>query len=583
MEGLMGEEMENDQQENNNVITKVQTFIQDGCGCSRGLSGIQCSSQFTQEAILKNVYNCLELTRAELDLVVLANIQAFTAIEETGEKRKRNSPFTFQYQSRPLCKDMFLNLYGISKSRFQRLLHHWQNYGMSVRTHGNSKRLPHNTLPQAVAEDVKNFLSNFVDENAVLLPGRILGYKNDDIKLLSSCDTKMSVWKTFKRACEDSSKQAVCYTKFIELWKQFHPNVVVAKPMTDLCFTCQDNTSKLLRAANLPEAEKSECVQAQQQHLNLVQSERELYRKVCEEAKCSFETMEDQINLVERHEACSLPTTMHYSFDFAQQIHIPSNPMQPGPIYFKTPRKCAIFGVMCEAIPRQVNYLIDEASDAGKGANATISYVHHYFEHHGLGETSVHLHADNCSGQNKNNYFIWYLAWRTILQLHHFVRYSFLIAGHTKFGPDRCFGIIKRSYKLNYISSIYEFGSMVESSSSGINKAELVGTHDGTVIVPVYNWSSYLEQFFRKLPNIKSYQHFRFSRDEPGRIYFKESNSSLEQSLMLLKNRTILPPASQLPAKVNPAGLSQERKQYLHREIRQFCKPGTEDLVAPAP
>ena len=73
---------------------------------------------------------------------------------------------------------------------------------------------------------------------------------------------------------------------------------------------------------------------------------------------------------------------MHYSFDFAQQVDIPSNPMQPGPIYFKTPRKCAIFGVMCEAIPRQVNYLIDEASDVGKGANTTISYVHH-FEHHG--------------------------------------------------------------------------------------------------------------------------------------------------------------------------------------------------------
>ena len=303
---------------------------------------------------------------------------------------------------------------------------------MSVRPHGNSKRLPHNTLPQAVSEDVKNVLSNYVDENAVLLPGRIPGYKNDDIKLLSSCDTKMSMWKSFKRACEDANKQAVCYTKFIDLWKRFHRNVIVAKPMTDLCFTCQQNTSKLLQAANLPEAEKSECVQAQQQHLNSVMSERELYRTVCKEAKCSFVSMEDQINFDERHKACSLPTTMHYSFDFAQQIHIPSNPMQPGPIYFKTPRKCAIFGVMCEAIPWQINYLIDEASDAGKGANATISYVHHYFEHHGLGETSVHLHADNCSGQNKNNYFIWYLTWRTILQLHYSFRYSFLIAGHTK-------------------------------------------------------------------------------------------------------------------------------------------------------
>jgi hypothetical protein len=133
---------------------------------------------------------------------------------------------------------------------------------------------------------------------------------------------------------------------------------------------------------------------------------------------------------------------MHYSFDYAQQVNIPCNPMQPGPIYFKAPRKCGIFGVMCEAIPQQVNFLIDEASATGKGANATISYVHYYLENYGLGETDVHLHADNCSGQNKNNYFIWYLVWRILMDLHHNILYSFLIAGHTKFGPDSCFGMV---------------------------------------------------------------------------------------------------------------------------------------------
>ena len=29
--------------------------------------------------------------------------------------------------------------------------------------------------------------------------------------------------------------------------------------------------------------------------------------------------------------------------------------------------------------------------------------LHHFFEAHWLGETSAHLHADNCAGQNKSD------------------------------------------------------------------------------------------------------------------------------------------------------------------------------------
>ena len=563
---------------------KVKQFLQAGCGCSKGIKGGQCSQQFSEVAVIANLNNCMELSHEELDLVILANIQASTLIEISGEKRKRSPRCSFTFQARAICKEMFLTIYGISYSRFRRLKHHYEENGLSVRVHGNRKKLPHNAKPQAVSEDVKNFLTNYVEENAVLLPGRIPGFKNDDIKLLSSSDTKISVWREFKKACHESDKQSVCFSKFTELWKQFHPNVMVAKPMSDLCLTCQQNTCKLVRSANLPDNEKSECVQAQQEHLNCVQMERELYRKVCHEAETNFKALDAEIDLDEVHDACSLDTTIHYSFDFAQQIHIPSNPMQPGPIYFKTPRKCGIFGVMCEAVPRQVNYLIDEASDVGKGANTTISYVHHYFHYHGLGEKQVHLHADNCSGQNKNNYFLWYLAWRTFMHLHESIKYSFLIAGHTKFGPDRSFGMIKRAYKVNFISSLYQFADMVDSSStSGVNKAQLVGTHNGRNIVPAYNWSSFLANYFIKLPNIKNYHHFRFSKDEPGKVYFKKFHNSPEESRMLLKNHAVLPPASTMPPKVNPEGLTQDRKQYLFREIRQFCKPGTEDLVAPQP
>ena len=101
--------------------------------------------------------------------------------------------------------------------------------------------------------------------------------------------------------------------------------------------------------------------------------------------------------------SCSGLESAHYSFDFAQQVHYPHNPLQPGPMYFKTARKCAVFGVCCEGIPRQMFYLIDEASNTGKGANTVVSLLHHFLENHGLGEVNLHLHADNCVGQNKNN------------------------------------------------------------------------------------------------------------------------------------------------------------------------------------
>ena len=135
---------------------------------------------------------------------------------------------------------------------------------------------------------------------------------------------------------------------------------------------------------------------------------------------------------------------MHYSFDYAQNVQYPSNPQQPGPAYFKSARKCGIFGVACEPLSMQVNYLIDEADDPGKGSNATVSMLHHFLENHGAGETHLRLHEDNCVAQNKNNILMQYLTWRTMTGKNESVQISFMVVGHTKFAPDRFFGLIKK-------------------------------------------------------------------------------------------------------------------------------------------
>ncbi len=108
--------------------------------------------------------------------------------------------------------------------------------------------------------------------------------------------------------------------------------------------------------------------------------------------------------------------------------------------------------------PGKSIFLIDEASDCVKGANAVISMLHYFFDHHSLGEQEVYLHADNCSGQNQNSAVMQCLMWRVLSGRHNEITISFLVVGHTKFAPDWCFGLLKRLYRRSRVGSIRKRG-----------------------------------------------------------------------------------------------------------------------------
>jgi hypothetical protein len=65
--------------------------------------------------------------------------------------------------------------------------------------------------------------------------------------------------------------------------------------------------------------------------------------------------------------------------------------------------------------------------------------VHHFLDVYGGDEKELLLQADNCVGQNKNNAAIQYLLWHSMTGRNERVSLSFMIAGHTKFAPDRFF------------------------------------------------------------------------------------------------------------------------------------------------
>ena len=240
-----------------------------------------------------------------------------------------------------------------------------------------------------------------------------------------------------------------------------------------------------------------QAVKRAEEHLLLVTQERSVYRQELDESRRQTQAhflLEGKFvppppNVMIAPASNNI--TAHYSFDFAQQVHYPSNPLQPGPIYFLTPRKAAIFGVCCEAIPRQVNFVIDEASDTGKGANTVVSLLDFIFSHYGLGEATASLHADNCCGQNKNNTMVQYLMWRVLTGLHQTISLHFMISGHTKFSPDACFGLIKRKFSWTDVSSLDDLARVVEESAA-CNICQLVGAQDGSTIVPSRDWARFL-------------------------------------------------------------------------------------------
>ena len=99
--------------------------------------------------------------------------------------------------------------------------------------------------------------------------------------------------------------------------------------------------------------------------------------------------------------------------------------------------------------------------------------------------------------------------------------------------------------------------------------------------MPTFDPATYLGQFYKKVPNIKSYFHFRFNKEFPGTVFCKQYWFSEEKAINFPRNRNQLPQPGQLPDIINPQGISRERAEYLYKEMGEFCRDGTENLVAP--
>ena len=169
--------------------------MQQTCGCCLN-KGSPCSNLIPLEKYVCHRSETASLTRDQLDLVLIGAVMSVLNSKDESEDHSHKSKSreriysTYLFGGQRVCRRTYQFLLGVGKDRLQAIKASYMKDGITTRIHGNTKRLPHNALTYEDITRIVKFLSNYAEEQAILLPGRVPGYKRDDFKLLPSSTSK---------------------------------------------------------------------------------------------------------------------------------------------------------------------------------------------------------------------------------------------------------------------------------------------------------------------------------------------------------------------------------------------------------
>ena len=114
----------------------VQRFLQSSCGCTLQ-QGKPCSSLFSAEQMMKTRLDMKDLTKNELDLVILGKISALSKREGKSISGRMEGPrkaarTTFMHGGEVVCRKTFLQLHCVGLKRLKNLIRHYQQYGLTT-------------------------------------------------------------------------------------------------------------------------------------------------------------------------------------------------------------------------------------------------------------------------------------------------------------------------------------------------------------------------------------------------------------------------------------------------------------------
>lgn len=176
-------------------LDKCSQFVRVTCGCTKA-NGKPCSNLFSEEHYADLRAQAAFLTHEQLDLVILGSVMATINTDDSRlhgrhkPAKRQKTTMIFMHHGHHLCSKTYNFLHGLGTHRVKFVRKSYLTNGLTPRTHGNSNRVPNNVLSYTEISNLLKFIQNYAEQHAILLPGRIPGYKRDDLKLLPCSDTK---------------------------------------------------------------------------------------------------------------------------------------------------------------------------------------------------------------------------------------------------------------------------------------------------------------------------------------------------------------------------------------------------------
>lgn len=571
-----------DERKESLLVKRVADYLSEKPCCNR-----KCCSTWNEDDLKRHGEDmeCLTKTEKKIVLLTILRICAVNSESTRYSQQRQRLRFTFRYEPfGVMCASAFRLLFDINIDTFKGLLAYLKVNNLSVvpPVHGNKGKKLYKSnmlINRGITDKVVDFMLALGNSQGEFSPGRHTRDgsskedKDPDILWLPGCFTRSAIFRMYSNLYPDSPISRTAFGSIL-LNEPGLQHIKIRSPRSDMCDYCELQKRKIAGTKPHDELRAETLTTELAEHQKSYQGERDIYNSERERAK----TDREKFN---KGKLKARECVDHISMDFGQSIVVPHTTDQLGGTFYLHMRNFHLFGIDSVMENAQVCYTYDER-EAGKGSNEVISFLHEFLSTREAKTQSIMIHADNCTGQNKNKYVIWYLIWLAATGRIKRIELKFMIKGHTHFIVDSGIGHTKRELRRSDVFCLDHWAKVINRSATR-NKARIVNGND------VYDWKEGLSPYFNAFNGMTKFQHFAMDSTDPGQVWMKygfDDDAWKKRNLLKSDTSTTLEKFHNLPKYLSVVGFKggkPEKENALFEDLRQYVKDDWKDELCPDP